>query len=369
MRFDDLPIGARIWTGIGVAMLSFASAQIALNATAGDGAIAAARLAAAMAAAGALSAGTGWLVVRSIVRPFHKAVDVAVAIARGELHHRIKADTRDELGWLMHELKQMQGSLSTTVRQIQEAAKTVNSASGEISSGSANLAARTEQQAVSLQGAVASMDELTGTVRRHAEQARSANDLADAAAKVATRGGSVVADVVRTMTDINSSAARIADIIGVIDGIAFQTNILALNAAVEAARAGEQGRGFAVVAAEVRNLAQRSAGAAKEIKTLIGDSLERVGAGARQVDEAGRTMDEIVVGVNRVSQIMRELADAGQVQQGGIERIHDTVNQMDRSTQQNAALVEQNAAAAASMREQAVVLTEIVGKFRLAAVQ
>ena len=370
MRFRDWPMGVRIWSGIGVTMGSFSAAagfglwQIS-HAAAGDSRLWV--LLATLLGAGLVSAAIGHAVASSIVKPFHRAVDVAVAIARGHLDGKIKSDTRDELGWLMHELKQMQQSLAKSVTRIRGAAEAIGSASAQIASGSADLSARTEQQAASLQQASSSMEHLTTTVRHNAEQARSVNELADSAAEVAKRGGSVVSEVVRTMSEINASAGRIVDIIGVIDGIAFQTNILALNAAVEAARAGEQGRGFAVVAAEVRSLAQRSATAAKEIKALISDSVERVGAGARLVDTAGKTMDEIVGSVTRVSQIMRELADAGSSQSGGIEQINATVTQMDQTTQQNAAMVEQTAAAALSMKDQAESLAEIVSHFRLAA--
>ncbi|HUN92518.1 MAG TPA: methyl-accepting chemotaxis protein [Burkholderiaceae bacterium] len=363
MRFNDFPMGTRIWIGAATTMATFAAAGVLGAGAIARGGYAWAGLGYAVAAAA--SAVATWFVVRSIVDPFQKAVDVTVGIARGELDHKFKSESRDEFGWLMHELKQMQKSLGASVHRIREASETVNLASAEIASGSADLSARTEEQAASLQGAASSMEDLAATLRRHADQARSANELADAAAQVARRGGSVVADVVATMGEINASAARIADIIGVIDGIAFQTNILALNAAVEAARAGEQGRGFAVVASEVRSLAQRSATAAKEIKVLIGDSLDRVGAGARQVDEAGRTMGQIVDGVNGVSRIMAELAAAGDAQSGGIQQLNESVAQMDRTTQQNAAMVEQTAAAAASMKEQAAALADIVSGFRV----
>jgi methyl-accepting chemotaxis protein len=324
-------------------------------------------LAVPLAVATLVSAAAGWLVSNSVVKPFHRAVDVAVAIARGKLDNAIKADTRDELGWLLHELKEMQRSLVKSVTGIRAAADAINAAAGEIAAGSANLSSRTENQAASLQQASASMEELTSTVKHNAEQARSVNHLVGSATEVATRGGNVVSEVVRTMSEINASAGRIVDIIGVIDGIAFQTNILALNAAVEAARAGEQGRGFAVVAAEVRSLAQRSAMAAKEIKALISDSVEKIGAGARLVDSAGETMGEIVGSVTEVSRIMRELADAGVSQGSGIEQLGTTVTQMDETTQQNAAMAEQAAAAAQSMKAQAATLTEIIGQFKLAA--
>jgi methyl-accepting chemotaxis protein len=370
MRFRDWPIAARIWSGIGVTMGSFSAAagfglwEVSHASSAAGSPLW--MLLAPLLGAGLVSGLVGSVVTSSIVKPFHRAVDVTVAIAHGQLDNLIKSDTRDELGWLLHELKQMQKSLVNSITRIRTAAQEISSASSEIASGSANLSSRTEAQAASLQQASSSMEHLTSTVRHNAEQARSVNELAESAAEVAKRGGSVVAEVVRTMSEINASASRIVDIIGVIDGIAFQTNILALNAAVEAARAGEQGRGFAVVASEVRSLAQRSATAAKEIKALISDSVEKVGAGARLVDTAGETMGEIVGSVTRVRQIMRELADAGNSQTGGIEQISATVTQMDEATQQNAAMVEQTAAAALSMKEQAANLAEIVSQFRLA---
>jgi methyl-accepting chemotaxis protein len=362
-------MAARIWCAIGVTMVSFtAAAGVGLWSNGGfDRAGTAWTAIVALAAAASISALAGWIAAASIVKPFHMAVDVAVSIARGHLDTPIKSETRDELGWLLHELKQMQKSLAKQVTGIRVAADAITVACGEIASGSADLSARTETQAASLQQASGSMEELTSTVKHNAEQARSVNQLANSAAEVATRGGNVVSEVVRTMNEINASAGRIVDIIGVIDGIAFQTNILALNAAVEAARAGEQGRGFAVVAAEVRSLAQRSATAAREIKALIGDSVEKIGGGARLVDSAGQTMGEIVNSVSQVSRIMRELADAGASQSGGIERINTTVTQMEQSTQQNAAVAEQAAAAAQTMKQQAATLTKIVGQFRLAA--
>jgi len=370
IRFKDLPIATRIWAGAGCSTVAFATAAVIdlRMALAGNAAsISLWLMAAPLVVAALATALASWIIANSIVQPFHRAVDVAVAIARGRLDNKITSDTRDEFGWLLHELKQMQKSLAATVMKIRTAADTIDCAAGEIAAGSTDLSSRTESQAASLQQASSSMEQLTTIVRNNTDRAHSVNDLASSAAVVARRGGSVVSEVVRTMSDINASAGRIVDIISVIDGIAFQTNILALNAAVEAARAGELGRGFAVVAAEVRSLAQRSATAAKEIKALINDSVDKIGAGARLVDSAGATMDEIVRSVDQVSTIMRELAEADASQSGGIEQINATVSQMDQSTQQNAAMVEQTAAAAMSMKQQASTLSEVVGQFKLAA--
>jgi methyl-accepting chemotaxis protein len=251
------------------------------------------------------------------------------------------------------------------VRQVRSGTDTIATASNEIAAGNLDLSSRTEQQASSLEETAASIEELTGTVKQNADNARQANGLATSASEVAGKGGAVVAQVVDTMGSINESAKKIVDIIGVIDGIAFQTNILALNAAVEAARAGEQGRGFAVVAAEVRNLAQRSAGAAKEIKTLINDSVEKVDAGAKLVDQAGATMQEIVESVKRVTDIMGEITAATQEQTSGIDQINQAITQMDHVTQQNASLVEEAAAASESMQEQAANLAQVVSVFTL----
>ena len=262
-------------------------------------------------------------------------------------------------------MRQMQQSLAATVGQIRGSTDTIATASGQIASGNADLSSRTENQASSLQQTAASMEELTSTVKQNADSARQANQLAVSASEVAVRGGDVVGQVVDTMGSINASSKKIVDIIGVIDGIAFQTNILALNAAVEAARAGEQGRGFAVVASEVRSLAQRSASAAKEIKLLIDDSVNKVGAGSEQVAEAGRTMQEIVASVRRVTDIMGEIMSATHEQTSGIEQINQAISQMDQATQQNAALVEQAAAAAGSLQTQANTLVRAVSVFNV----
>ncbi len=306
-----------------------------------------------------------WLLSRSITRPLSQAVEAARVVASGDLRHKITVDSEDEIGQLLSALKEMNASLVQSVSQVRMRVDTIATASSQIASGNQDLSSRTEEQASSLEETAASMEELTSTVKQNADNARQANQLAVSASNVAVRGGSVVSQVVDTMGSINASSRKIVDIIGVIDGIAFQTNILALNAAVEAARAGEQGRGFAVVAAEVRNLAQRSAAAAKEIKTLIGDSVDKVEEGSKQVAEAGKTMDEIVDSVKRVTDIMAEITAASQEQTSGIEQINQAITQMDQVTQQNAALVEEAAAAAASLQEQASGLSQAVSVFRL----
>ena len=283
------------------------------------------------------------------------------------IRDRISATGRDEIAWLNHELNQMRKNLQSTIAEVRQSAEQVALASSEIASGNADLSVRTENQASGLQQTASSMEQLTSTVRQNADNAHQANELVVSASGVAGRGGEVMNQVVSTMTDINSSARKIADIIGVIDGIAFQTNILALNAAVEAARAGEQGRGFAVVAGEVRSLAQRSAAAAKEIKSLISDSVDKVDTGAKLVDQAGSTMSEILTSVKQVTHIMGEISVASREQSAGIEQVNRSIEQMDGMTQQNAALVEQAAAAATSLREQSQKLTEAVAVFKLAA--
>jgi len=304
-------------------------------------------------------------IARIVARPLSEAVKVAQSVAAGDLTSRIVASTRDETGQLLVALKEMNDSLVKIVGEVRVGTDTIATASSQIASGNQDLSSRTEEQASSLEETAASMEELTSTVKQNADNARQANQLAVSASEVAVRGGSVVNQVVDTMGSINSSSRKIVDIIGVIDGIAFQTNILALNAAVEAARAGEQGRGFAVVASEVRNLAQRSAAAAKEIKVLIDDSVGKVGEGSKQVAEAGRTMEEIVESVKRVTDIMGEITAASQEQTSGIEQINQAITQMDQVTQQNAALVEEASAAAQSLQEQASGLVRSVSVFRL----
>ena len=308
----------------------------------------------------------GASLVVSITRPLRKAVAFAEAVAAGDLTHVVEPESRDEMGKLITALASMQAGLTRIVTQVRQVTDSVGAVAGEIANGNAELASRTESQGAALEDTAASMEQLTATVRQNADNAHVANELALATSGVATRGGAVVDDVVGTMANIRNASARIVDIIGVIDGIAFQTNLLALNAAVEAARAGEQGRGFAVVASEVRNLAQRSAAAAKEIKALIGDSVAQVGAGSELVNHAGATMAEVLTGVQQVAGIMNEIALASGEQASGIVRVGEALSQMEASTQHNAAMVHNVAATATAMREQAARLASVVAIFKLA---
>ena len=314
----------------------------------------------------ALLAGIGfaWWIARRITAPLGEAVSVAQTVAQGDLTSRFNVQGSNETGVLMGALRDMNDKLVDIVGQVRGGTETIVEAADQISAGNHELSARTEQQAGALEETASSMEELTSTVRQNADNAREANALAQAASNVAGRGGETVGRVVKTMEAITDSSKKITDIIGVIDGIAFQTNILALNAAVEAARAGEQGRGFAVVASEVRNLAQRSAAAAKEIKLLIVDSGDKVEEGSRLVLEAGTTMQEIVDSISRVTTIMADIAMASQEQSAGIEQVNGAIAQMDQVTQQNAALVEEAAAASTAMREQAQTLAQLVSTFR-----
>ncbi len=319
--------------------------------------------------ASAMSLLVAFLATRSITTPLTEAVDVAKRVADGDLTSVIEVGSADETGQMMEALKHMNESLIRIVAEVRSGTDSITSASSEIASGNLDLSNRTEQQAASLGQTASSMRQLTGTVQQNADNARQANQLAATASEVAVRGGSVVSHVIDTMGSITASSKKIVDIIGVIDGIAFQTNILALNAAVEAARAGEQGRGFAVVASEVRNLAQRSAAAAKEIKTLIGDSVDKVREGSNLVEQAGVTMEEVVASVRRVTDIMGEITSASQEQSAGIALVNTTIVEMDETTQQNAALVEQAAAAASSMQDRAASLARVVSVFKLDASQ
>ncbi len=308
----------------------------------------------------------GWTLVRGITRPLQRAVDISDAVAHGDLTQAIATDGTDEISALMRALSEMQASLSKVVTTVRQGSEGVATASAEIASGNHDLSSRTESQASALEQTAASMEQLSSTVKQNADNARQANQLAMSASTVAIQGGEVVGQVVQTMKGINDASRKISDIISVIDGIAFQTNILALNAAVEAARAGEQGRGFAVVASEVRSLAGRSAEAAKEIKTLISASVERVAQGTVLVDQAGSTMQEVVSSIRRVTDIMGEISAASQEQSLGVAQVGEAVTSLDQTTQQNAALVEEMAAAASSLNSQAGELVQAVAVFKLA---
>ena len=319
-----------------------------------------------------LQVALGWLFARSlalgITRPLEKAVNVAESVAAGDLTTRVDETLvarKDETGKLMHALEAMTGNLARIVGQVRSGTDAIGTASREIATGNLDLSARTERQAGALEETASAMEELTSTVAQNADNARQANQLAASASSVAQHGGEVVSQVISTMGSINESSRKIVDIISVIDGIAFQTNILALNAAVEAARAGEQGRGFAVVASEVRSLAQRSASAAKEIKTLIDDSVAKVGSGSELVSRAGTTMDEVVTSVRQVADIVAEITAASSEQSDGISQVNLAITDMDQTTQQNAALVEQAAAAAEAMQEQAARLSDVVSQFKV----
>jgi methyl-accepting chemotaxis protein len=313
----------------------------------------------------AFGASCAWMLTTGITGPLHHAVSAARRVASGDLTGDIDDQAKDETGQLLSALKDMNASLLGIVTEVRSGTDHITTSSSEIAAGNQDLSRRTEQQAGALEETASSMEELTSTVKHNADNARQANQLAASAAQVAVKGGEVVAQVVGTMDSINQSSKKIVDIIAVIDGIAFQTNILALNAAVEAARAGEQGRGFAVVASEVRNLAQRSASAAKEIKQLIGDSVDKVNQGSKLVADAGTTMDEIVSSVHRVSDIISEITAASTEQSAGINEVNQAIGAMDAVTQQNAALVEQAAAAAESMQQQAAALAQAVSVFKV----
>ena len=317
------------------------------------------------AAAIAIAIVLAWLITFSITKPIAKALGFSERVAGGDLSEKLHHEGSDEIGALLNSLQAMQASLISVVSNVRQGSESVATASAEIAQGNNDLSARTEQQASALEETAASMEELSSTVKQNSDAARQANQLAVNASTVAVHGGEVVVQVVETMRGINDASRKISDIISVIDGIAFQTNILALNAAVEAARAGEQGRGFAVVASEVRSLAGRSADAAKEIKSLINASVERVEQGNLLVDKAGQTMTEVVSSIRRVTDIMGEISAASSEQSAGVSQVGEAVTQMDQATQQNAALVEQMAAAASSLKSQAQDLVQVVAAFKL----
>ncbi|KAI3590811.1 Methyl-accepting chemotaxis sensor/transducer protein [Cupriavidus sp. U2] len=354
--FDSLDAAAELGRKMAMAAVDEASAQYVFtrNVLIGMSAVAA-----------VIAALLGIGLARSVTRPAHQALDAAEALAQGQLGHAIQVRSQDEMGRMLGALERAFGQLGTLVRGIQQAAGSIDTAAREIASGNTDLSQRTEEQAASLEQTAASMEQLTSTVRQNAENARQANQLAVNASEVATEGGRAVRSVVDTMDGISKSSARVSEIIGVIEGIAFQTNILALNAAVEAARAGEQGRGFSVVAAEVRSLAQRSSSAAKEIGELINGSVRQVQDGAKQVEAAGKTMDDIVTAVRRVTDIMGEISSASEEQTAGIEQVSLAITQMESVTQQNAALVEEASAAAESLLQQAGGLVTEVARFDL----
>ena len=315
--------------------------------------------------AGLVSAAAGTATIIAITRRLRTAADVARTVAEGDLSRHIETGRDDELGRVLSSMREMNGSLADIVGRVRDSAQKVSAASTQIAAGNTDLSARTEEQASSLEETAASIEELTATVNQNAGNAQAANDAAAFAADVARKGGNAVGEVVKTMDGIQQSSKRIADITGLIDSIAFQTNILALNAAVEAARAGDQGRGFAVVAGEVRNLAQRSAEAAREIKTLIGESVQQVNKGADVARGAGQTMEEIVANVSKVSQLISEIATATSQQSSGIAQASQAVSELDKATQQNAALVEESTAASEALRQLAVEMSEVVSVFRL----
>jgi methyl-accepting chemotaxis protein len=308
-----------------------------------------------------------WLIRSSIKEPVEDTVQAVIRIAAGDLETKIESPGKDEFSWLRAELNQMRKKLRTMLIEVGNTVQTVNSASDEIARGNSDLSSRTESQASALQQTASSMDQLAETVRSNASHAQEASSVVAVSSEVAGRGAKIMHDVVARMAEINASSGKIGDIVSVIDGIAFQTNILALNAAVEAARAGEHGRGFAVVASEVRALAQRSSGAAREIKALINDSTQKVDAGSRLVGEAGTTMQDILDSVNKVSGLMHDIARAGQAQSAGIGEVHQAIAQIDTVTQQNASLVEEVAAAAHSLKDQSARLAGALGSFRVAA--